>query len=79
MKLSIELTAEQVDQIAELVAQKVRGSTGEILTLAQAARKARVSPATLRRWVKAGRLPKVPGSRVIRITSDHLDRVLLLS
>lgn len=77
MKLALELTDEQVDAIAEAVAEKMRGCAAEVLTVEQAARKSQVSVATVRRWVRAGRLPKINSGRTIRIPAKAIDRLLL--
>ena len=49
----------------------------ELLTVSEAARRARVNVDTIRRWIAEGTLPAVRvNSRVIRISTKDLDALL---
>lgn len=77
MRIEVEIPENQLEAIAEAVAAKLRGGqTGEVLTVSQASQRAQVGPETIRRWVRAGRLARVPGLRSIRIPAESLERIL---
>lgn len=80
MKLTIELTPKQLDELAEIVAGKLATSQNvEALTLTQAAKRLGVSKDTVNRRVKAGVLPVIEGIGAIRISSSHIDRLMGLT
>lgn len=57
--------------------QMVVDQDNDLLSVAEAARLLRVSPATIKRWLKDGRLPAYHlGPRYIRIRRSELTRVL---
>lgn len=71
--------------IAELVRTEVAGrvaaaltnrSAAELLSTAEAAAHAKVTPETIRRWVVAGKLPEHRAGREIRIARADLDQLL---
>jgi len=77
VKVLLDLTDEQVDAIADRVADRIRKeSASDVLTVGQAARRAQVSTETVRRWVRAGILPRLPGLRSIRIPARALEDYL---
>jgi excisionase family DNA binding protein len=78
MKLTIELTQEQVDEIAAAIAGKLGkrdSSSAKTLTIRQAAARLNVAQDTVRRRVKAGIIPKVPCLGVVRIPAYAIDRL----
>jgi len=80
MSLTIELTDEQIQRIADVVADRLgRPQGSEILTVAEASKIAKVSTETVRRWVRAQRLPSVSGTRSIRIPRRSLEGLLNLN
>jgi excisionase family DNA binding protein len=72
--------------IAELVRAEVAGqvaaaltgrpSATELLTTAEAAAHAKVTPETVRRWIAAGKLPEHRAGREVRIARADLDQLL---
>lgn len=72
--------------IAELVRTEVAGqvaaalagrpAAGELLSTAEAAAHAKVTPETIRRWVAAGKLPEHRAGREVRIARADLERLL---
>lgn len=79
MTLTLELTPEQIDALADAVAAKLGGKTkgGDALTVAEAAKRLGVSIDTIYRRVEAGTIPKIPNLGVIRIPAAAIDRLLL--
>lgn len=69
--------------IAELVRDEVRRALAaamrpeEYLTTARAAQVAQVTPGTIRRWIRQGRLSAHRAGRSCRVTRADLDRLLL--
>ncbi len=54
------------------------GQAGDLLTVAEAATVLKVSPITIHRWLKQGRLTAYRvGPRAVRISSSELTRPLL--
>lgn len=79
MILQIELTPDQLDTLAEVVAAKLGQAaprTKDALTVAEAARRLGVGRNTVYRHVEAGTIPKVPNLGVVRIPASYFDRVL---
>ena len=68
--------------IAETVRTEVRRELGaamkpeEFLSTLNAAKVADVVPATIRRWVKSGKLPGSHAGRVLRVSRAELERFL---
>ena len=83
MKVSLELTDSQIDEIAGRVAALVAGNVPVAVParrtpykVAEAAELLGVSSDTIYRMVAAGRLGRVPGSAVVRIPAVEMERVL---
>ena len=77
MKVTFELTEEQVDGIAAMVAEKLANrKPTTVCTVAQAAAQLGVHSETIRNRVKAGLLPKVAMSGVCRIPQWAIDNLL---
>lgn len=78
MILQLELTAEQIDTLAEAVAAKLgtKRNSRDAVTVAEAAKRLGVSIDTIYRRVEAGTIPKVPNLGVIRIPASYFDRIL---
>lgn len=72
MIITLELTSAQVDEIAARIAAKL-GTGKETLSTREAAARIGKSRDTVLRMVKAGILPKLPGSS-IRIPTTAVDR-----
>lgn len=81
---ALSMSIEQ--QLKALVAQEVRAEVrrqvaealrpDEYLSTSSAARFADVTPGTVRRWVKAGRLTRHMAGRVVRVSRLELERLL---
>ena len=69
MELTLTLTDDQLDAIAERVAEKISKTGGRPLTVTQAAAKLGLCTRTVRRRIEAGDIARVPlcgaGSRVL--------------
>lgn len=86
MKVSLELTAEQIGEIAVVVAERLMASgvpcavsaekRRKPYTAVEAAEALGVSKDTIYRMVVAGRLGRVPGSAVVRIPVGEVERLL---
>lgn len=80
MKIEMELTEAQVEQIVSAVALRVAQSASApetkrgFYTVREAAREMQVSEDTIYRMVEAGRMPRVPGMRSIRIPRSAIDK-----
>jgi excisionase family DNA binding protein len=80
MTLTLELTAAQMDALAEAVAAKLAGepqASGDALTVAEAAKRLRVSKLTVYRRTQAGLIPTIPNLGVVRIPAAAIDRMLM--
>lgn len=66
----------EVQQLAAALRAAGKAPEREWLTTADVARELEVTPATVRAWVKAGRLRAAPGTRYRRIHRDEFDRFL---
>jgi len=79
MTLSLTLTADQLDQLAERVAAKLNRTSGKPLTVPQAAAKLGIGASTIRRRVESGDIARVPksatGERVL-IPQAEIERLL---
>lgn len=79
MKFELELTEAQFEQLVSAVAQRVNAAVAApsasrgFYTVREAAREMQVSEDTIYRMVEAGRLPRVPGMRSIRIPKCAVD------
>jgi excisionase family DNA binding protein len=76
MKFTFDLTPDQLDALASLVAAKLGSALANqkaTLSSAEAAQRAGVSPQTIRRRVEAGQIPRVPGLHNLRIPTAALD------
>ncbi len=70
--------------IRALVSEAVRAelaklgtpSNDELMSTAEAAKHAKVVPATIRRWVAKGKLREHHAGRVLRVSRDDLDRMM---
>jgi excisionase family DNA binding protein len=70
-----EFVRAEVDQrVAAALA--ARPAVGELLSTAEAAAHAKVTPETIRRWVAAGKLPENRAGREVRIARVDLDKLL---
>ena len=77
MTLTIQLNAEQLDQLAEIVASKLQARPAkDALSIIEAAAKTGVSKDTIRRRIRAGLIPVVPGMNPVRIPSDFIARMM---
>lgn len=73
-----------LDAITELVRSIVREElsralaprTDGYLSVASAAEVADVSPATVRRWIRTGKLPSCGSGKLLRVRRADLDRVI---
>lgn len=76
MKVTIELSPEQIDEIAGAVAAKLgRREAPTTLTVAQAAKRLGVTSDTVRRRVKAGIIPRVKCMGVVRIPALAIEEI----
>lgn len=75
--IPIQLTAEQVDAIADAVAAKL-GTKGErdALSVDEVAARLGLSKATVMRRIHAGIIPTLPGISPIRIPADFVSRMM---
>ena len=79
MKIEMELTEAQVEAIVSAVALRVNAAVAApaasrgFYTVREAAAEMQVSEDTIYRMVEAGRLPRVPGMRSIRIPKSAVD------
>lgn len=62
------------DEVRAVLAENAQG--GEYLTTREAARLAKVVPATIRRWVSEGDLDCLNAGRVMRVRRADLDRLM---
>lgn len=65
--------------VEALIDQKIKdalGTGGEFLSTGEAATMMRITPATLRRWVKEGRLTPLVAGRELRFRRADLDSVM---
>ncbi|WP_193211428.1 helix-turn-helix domain-containing protein [Luteolibacter marinus] len=69
------LNDEQLDEIAERVAARLGGSSGEPLTKLEAARALKVSVRTIERRIEAGVIVPVPHLGVVRIPAGEIERL----
>lgn len=77
--IPLTITGDQLEKIASMVADQLRQrprAQKDSYTVAEAAEMIRVCPATIRRRVEAGILPKVAGFNVIRIPASHIHHLL---
>lgn len=80
MTITLQLTSDQLDALADVVARKLVGSAGEskdALTVGEAAHRLGVSKLTIYRRTKAGLIPTIPNLGVTRIPAAAIDRLLL--
>jgi DNA-binding GntR family transcriptional regulator len=76
MTLTLTLTPEQLDQLAERVAAKMAPPvSGRPLSLNEAARELGVSRETIRLAVHAGKVKRVPNITAIRIPAAEIQRM----
>ena len=66
--------SEVAGQVAAALAQ--RPAATELLSTAEAAAHAKVTPETIRRWIAAGKLPEHRAGREVRIARADLDALL---
>ena len=77
MMITLMLTADQFDQLAERVAAKMaKPVSGRPLSLSEAAKELGVSRETIRLAVHAGKVKRVPGISAIRIPASEITRLL---
>lgn len=79
MRLSFELTPEQLDELAERVADhmgKQKPAQKDTYTIKEAATRMDVHQVTIRRRVKAGTIPIIPGLGAIRIPASYVEAAL---
>lgn len=65
-----------VDRRLEERLAELRAPSSEYLSVAEAAALARVTPGTIRRWVRAGELTRHEAGSRVRIRRDELERLL---
>ena len=78
MTLQVELTDQQLDAIAERVAQRMAPTpnNGDPWTAAELAKATRQNASTIRRAIKAGRIRRVLGTHKVLIPADEARRVI---
>jgi hypothetical protein len=78
MTFTLELTAEQLDALADAVAARLApASQGKVaLSVADAAKATGLAKNTIRRRIEAGLIPTVPGLSPVRIPSDFIARMM---
>jgi len=80
--LTLTLSAEQLAEVAQAVAEVlgVKASKRPVakatLTVTETARMLGVAPCSIRRRIKAGLIPVVPGFHSVRIPRSHIDTLL---
>lgn len=62
------------EEVQRVIAEVRNGA--ELLTMAGAAEVASVSPATVRRWIRDGRLPAAGAGRLTRVRRGDLEKML---
>jgi excisionase family DNA binding protein len=62
--------------VRDVLAQQGRPANDELLTTAEAAKQAKVTAATVRRWVRTKKLPR-HGPGQVRVRRDELERFLM--
>lgn len=77
MRVTLELTPDQVGALAEAVASILGSGGKESLTTQEAAARLGLSRDTVLRRVKAGLIPSISGMGKVRIPAAHIDRLLL--
>lgn len=80
MTLTLQLTPEQIDALADVVARKLGVSaekSKDALTVGEAAKRLGVSKLTIYRRTKSGLIPTIPNLGVTRIPAAAIDRLLL--
>lgn len=79
MNLTLTLTDDQIDAIAERVAEKISKTSGRPLTPEQVGNRLGITGRTVRRRVQSGEIARVPlagaGSRVL-IPASEMERLL---
>ena len=75
ISITITLTDEQLDEIANRVAAKLGKFTEDPLTKQEAARALRVSVKTIERRIEAGVIRTVPDIGVVRIPVPEIERL----
>lgn len=63
-------------EVASQVAAALAARPSDLMTTAEAARHAKVSPATVRRWITAGKLTEHRAGREVRIARADLEKLL---
>ena len=74
LRLYDEAVCEGLIVLAAVLAE--RSVPAELMTTAEAGAYAKVSPATVRRWIAAGKLPEHRAGREVRIARADLDALL---
>ncbi len=72
MNEALEPMKRKLDQVLEQQA-KGRPSDDTYLTVAKAAEKADVSPGTIRRWIREGKLVRYKAGRAVRVSRVDLE------
>ena len=76
MKLLLELTPKQLDELADQVADRLlqkKVSSKEAYTVKEAAQRLGVHTVTIRRGIAAQTIPTIPGLGAIRIPASYVD------
>jgi excisionase family DNA binding protein len=76
--LTLELTPDQLDALADIVARKLGVSaekSEDALTVGEAAKRLKVSKLTIYRRTKSGLIPTIPNLGVIRIPATAIDQL----
>jgi len=77
--LTLQLTPDQLNELADAVARKLGSAAAEksqdALTVAEAAKRLGVSRLTIYRRTQAGLIPTIPNLGVIRIPASVIDRM----
>lgn len=79
MTITLTLTDDQIDALATVVAERMRGTTTpsprpHFYTVPEVAKALRISTKTVRRRIDAGIIPRVPAVAAVRIPAAWLDQ-----
>ena len=74
--LTVILTSEQLDDLADRIAARLRSSRHDTLSISEAAGVLGVSIETIRRRVKDGTITPIKGTSRIRFTREEIDKLL---
>jgi excisionase family DNA binding protein len=78
VKIALELTDEQFSALADAVAQRMEGKSvnRDALSVPEVAARTGLSQPTIRRRIKSGAIPTVPGLNPARIPANFINRMM---